>query len=217
MLQAIGPPSNQLLIALDKLHDAPKNANRMEPSRYEALRASIAKRGFLQPILVRACGSFYEIVDGHHRVRAVKELNAAPAEGYTPLNVLPATVMVWTEQEAAIEAIGMNRRRGELDLTEVGHVLHGLQDTGWADFTDLGFTNQQIDTLLSATATEDVAIPPMPMPEEEIELPTEPFVLEITFMSRSDYQKAKRGLKRAAGKGNDLSIGLLRLLSEEVK
>ena len=90
------------------LRDADENPNKMEPEQLSMLAEAIRRKGFLQPILVRRVEGQYEIIDGHHRTRAAREV------GLTEIPCLVATNC--SDEDAAALRIGMNRFRGELDL-----------------------------------------------------------------------------------------------------
>ena len=121
-------------------------------------------------------------------------------------------------------AISMNHHRGELDLTAVGRAFAELQAQGWEvpDMTVTGFSEAEVrDLLSSVTADVDAALPrDISVPEESFgdddDGPAaKPLVLEIPFANRDDLKAARRGLRRAAGKGKDLARGLLALLGHE--
>jgi len=201
-------------VPIDALKEAPENPNVMEPERYGLLVEAIRKEGFLQPVLAYPLGTpgEYRIVDGHHRVKAAREVGMVE---------VPAVIVADVEEAHAIAIrIGMNRLRGELDLTSVGRALKDLVGQGWQveDLTITGFNVGEVtDLLASVSQSVDAALPKdMEAPPADYDVEdsgdTKPYVLEIEFTSREEYQRAKKGLKRAAGKGNPLSDGLLRLL-----
>lgn len=195
---------------VNSLKEAPRNANRFDPARFELLKQAIRDKGFLQPVLTRPLeGNNYEIIDGHHRVRAAKELG---------LEKVPMVVVDADADEAAVLALGMNRLRGELNLGDVGDILASLSSViDPSELTYTGFSASEIDALVQATTAE---MPDDPLPQsmegaDDGPGADKPFIIEIEFADKKDYQKARRGLKRAAGKGNELAVGLMRLLGEE--
>jgi ParB-like chromosome segregation protein Spo0J len=200
-------------IALELLTENPDNPNRMEPEKLQALSQAIKRLGFLQPPLVRARPSDFLIVDGHHRVAAARlaEITSVPCV------LAPASM---TDAEAKAAMLGLNRLRGELDLALASGVVIDLAQAGWS-FDDLAVTGfsevelkdlldtgaQNVDDLLRGAAA-DVGQDDEPRVEK-------PFVLEVMFASREQYVSARKALKRAAGKGGDLSRGLLTVLGLE--
>lgn len=202
-------------VRLDMIDEAPDNPNVMEPETYARLVDAIRRFGFLQPVLLKEIldSDRFEIVDGHHRVRAARELE---------YEFVPAVVIDQEDDaHAMVEVlrVGMNKLRGELDLSGVGTILADLQQDGWSmdDLGLSGFSEGEIKDLID-TATRDVdedltgmtGVVPDPDPP-----PPRPFLIEILFASREEYQLARKGLRRAAGQGNELSVGLLRLLGEQ--
>jgi ParB-like chromosome segregation protein Spo0J len=209
------------------LGEAPGNPNSMTEPEFGLLKEAIRRAGFLQPILVRwepnpaatDGGGRHVVVDGHHRLRAVKEL-AAERGG---IAMVSCVVVEGPDAEwATAQRVAMNRLRGSLDLTAVGQSLQGLLEAGWevGDLTVTGFSEGEVaDLLRSVTHTAADMLPDdmvMPSPEPEDDAGgTTPFVLELAFANRDELKAARRGLKRMAGKGGDLATGLLKLLGEE--
>lgn len=224
MIEARLPPT--LLVPADN------NPNVMPQSDYGRLVAAIKKFGFLQPVLVRLeegvkvtpeelearvrLGEpLASVVDGAHRLRAAQEIG---------LTEIPCIVLEPGDtgfDSAEVLRVGMNRLRGELNLSEVGNILAELQQDGWTteDLSLTGFSEGEINDLID-TATRDTdddlsGMGNTPPPDDLDPPPPRPFLIEILFSSREEYQQARKGLRRAAGSGNELSVGLLRLLGEE--
>jgi ParB/RepB/Spo0J family partition protein len=219
-------------INIRNLRPADTNPNVMDGAHYKALVAGIKAEGFLQPILVReipdeeqgtappADAPEYEIVDGHHRVRAAEEAG---------MLVVPAVIAApgMSLAAARLQAIGMNKRRGELDLTEVGRAFADLHGEGWSveSLALTGFSENEVGDLLRSVSQDvdkalakDISVPAGSFDDDDAQEPTaKPFLLEILFTDRDEFKAAKRGLKRAAGKGKDLARGLLVLLGEDAK
>jgi hypothetical protein len=198
-------------VPLSAIDDATTNPNQMEPERFELLVASIRRLGFWQPILLRPPKEGrYETIDGHHRARAAREAGMTDV----PAVVVPSDV---SDADARALMLGMNRLRGELNLATVGDIMRDLVAGGWKapDLVVTGFNLEEISDLLNIggdgidTIMQDAAAtieePKSPMP----------VLLEIGFASKDDYQKCRRAIRRAAGKGGELSTGLLRILGEK--
>lgn len=195
-------------VPLSALRERDANPNHMEPEQFALLVEAIRRVGFLQPVLVRDSeDGTYEIVDGAHRARAAAEVGMVE---------VTAVVTDVDDNDASALQIGMNRMRGELDLGEVARQVASLSDAGWtvAELTLTGFSTEELDDLLKAARPEaaDLMDQSFSTPDTEEDKPLKPFLLELTFETKDDLQQAKRGLKRAAGKGRELSDGLLRLL-----
>jgi ParB-like chromosome segregation protein Spo0J len=198
-------------IALADLCEPKTNPNVMETRDAELLERAIRQVGFLQPILVRELPDGHrEIVDGVHRVRAAKKAGLA--------KVPCVVVSDFDDSLATAMQVGMNRMRGELDLSRVAQSLSSLANEGWSipDMALTGFGEDEIAALLKSTANlseEEImtgnAEPELEdAPKEELENTT----LEIEFVTKKEMQAAKRKLKKIAGKGNPLGNAIIQLL-----
>lgn len=186
------------------------NPNKMAPEKFELLVRNIEVNGFLEPIVVRAeKGGKYTILGGHHRYEAAKRIG---------LPKLLAVVVDLGDKELGA-TLALNHLHGELDLSAVGDVFREIMiDTGWdpAVLSDVtGFSSEDIAAMLDKTGTfTDGALGDMPAAEVGDAPPAKPFVLEITFSTKEEYMMVKKKLRKAAGKGADLSVGLLNVLGE---
>lgn len=201
-------------VSINDLEEDPNNPNKMGEEEIQQIVVNMKMEGFLEPILVMRnpspAGCAYKIVNGHHR-----KLAAARA-GY---KVIPAVVWEGTEEQRRALAISMNKLRGELDLSEVARIFDDLLQDGWSkqDLTMTGFSADEVSALLevaedSAADTEDILKGSASSDDEDAPKQDRPLVLELTFASSAELKQAKRGLRRAAGKGRELGEGLLRLL-----
>lgn len=192
------------------------NPNHMEDSQYRALVESIRVDGFLQPILVRPVdGGRYDLCDGHHRVRAAKELGLVAVSAVVKHDV--------DELRGAALGIGMNRRRGELDLAEVAREARKFVDAGWSMaemVLTTGFDQEEIEALLSTAQPDQddvlgggITGPTGGGSDDGADEMPGVFVLELTFTTKRDMMTARKALKKAAG-GAGLGDGLLALLGE---
>lgn len=124
-------------IPLDQIRPNPWNPNAMDERAFQRLVDNIRRRGFRQPLLVRPVFvevveggrrvrkgvlSHYEIVDGEHRFRALKELGAEAAPCYV---LEPET----SDTDAKIDTITMNRLRGQFVPAKLAELIHDLHRT----------------------------------------------------------------------------------------
>ena len=198
-------------MAPSRIDPNPNNPNRMEPERYAALVENIRRYGFLQPALIRVNPKDrkrFISCDGHHRVRAANEVGLAS---------IPVVVGQMTEAEANALQVSMNRLRGELDLSATALIFDSLKTAGWgaADLGALGFSLEEVGDLLSSLDSNPDVLPESFDAPDDDPAPAPSFVLELSFDSAQQMRVAKRALRRAAGKGEPLAHGLLRLLAEE--
>lgn len=202
-------------VPLSKLVEDPNNPNHMTEEEKAALDQIISTAGFVDPILVQPIDAgHYKIVDGHHRADAAQRLG---------MPTVPAVVWRGTDEEARkLLAIGLNKIRGQLNLGEVARILGELDQMSWkmSDLASMtGFTSDEIDSLLKAAqpqTEEDVlegAATSLDDSDADDES-TRQHVLELTFNSANDLQRAKRALKRAAN-GSDLGEGLLAIIASQ--
>jgi hypothetical protein len=200
-------------VKVSALRPAAENPNSIPEAKFKLLVKAIERVGFLQPVLVRPAVEIgaYEIIDGHHRVRAAQELG---------MESVPAVLVEKMDDATAIaERIGMNQLRGELDLTAVGRHMAELSQLGWSldDMTITGFSEAELGDLMrsvsqSVDAAMSMEMAPLP---DDYEVPAgkvKPVMLEIPFTDADDYIRAKQGLAKVAGDGGDLGAALLGLL-----
>lgn len=67
-------------IPIEKLIAHPDNPNRMSSGTFTKLVRNIERTGRYEPIIVRTKGTFYEIINGHHRVKALRQLGFETAD-----------------------------------------------------------------------------------------------------------------------------------------
>jgi ParB/RepB/Spo0J family partition protein len=67
-------------IAIDKLVAHPDNPNRMSKSNFAKLVRNIERTGRYEPLVVRPKGDCFQIINGHHRWRALQQLGYKTAE-----------------------------------------------------------------------------------------------------------------------------------------
>lgn len=187
------------------------NPNKMSDEQFAGLVELINLEGFLQPITVeKAKGDKLLIVDGHHRFWAMQKLGRKHM-----------LVVISAPKTSGVLGLGMNRLRGATDLGLAGEILRAaIVDEGMlaSDVSILsGFTEAELGDLITIQTgddDDDVLTAGLGDDDEEIDAPApKPFILEITFVSKGDLQRARKLLKKA-GKG-DLAAGVLNLLGVE--
>lgn len=192
----------------------PDNPNKMSPEDYRQLVTNIKAAGvMLQPILVQEGDDGFPIVDGNHRAKASEEAG---------LTHVLAVVWDGTEEMRRAMSVSFNKIRGELDLSAVQRIVTELAEAGWSttSLTATGYSEQEITDLLAVATDVDpdaVMEQPHALPTDDDDTPKQvrPLILELTFASKEALDKARRGLRRAAGKGRELGDGLLTLLEEQ--
>ena len=201
-----------VMVLVSKIVFAETNPNHMDDDEYRALKDGIAAGADMpDPLLVspNPDGTF-EVVDGEHRVRAVRDLY--PNEDVE----LPAVVRDWTAEQRAAWRVGLNGTRGALRLRVVRQVAEVFKSDPKL-LTVSGFTGARAHLLdppavkaldlgaRSGAAEVDDGDEPAPVSAR-------PFVLEVPFASRQVLQRVRRALKKAGGKDKDIARGLLNVL-----
>ena len=136
------------MIPIEKIEPNPHQA-RCELGNIEELQDSIRSKGILEPILVRARGSRFEIIAGERRYQASKNLG---------LKELPCIDMDVEDAEAMEIALIENLQRKDLDIFEEADGLQALADIH-------SYNHEQISGKLGkarSTVTEILAIARIP-------------------------------------------------------
>jgi hypothetical protein len=147
-----------VLLKVHHLNPAAYNPNRMSPDKYEALKASIRAEGFIDPIVVQRVGM--NIVGGHHRLRAIKEICI---EDCVEAPDVPCIVLDLDDDQAKRLNLKLNHIKGEPDVRLLGELLSDLfpiesraDDLFKQDVVMLGFDLDFATKLLA----DDPVIPP---------------------------------------------------------
>lgn len=105
-------------IPLAELRPHPANSNTMPAGRLDKLTAHLGRTGRYPPVIVRPSDGAYQILDGHHRVKALRKL------GHTA-----AQCEVWDvdDREALILLATLNRLEGGDDPRKRGALISTLR------------------------------------------------------------------------------------------
>jgi len=145
-------------IALDKLRPHPENANCMTNDVMRKLTDHLRESGRYPPIIVRPHPQHdgeYQILDGHHRVLALRELGHAHAN-----------CDVWDvdDAQATMLLLTLNRLHGEDDPAKRGKLVKQLAKE--IDIDELAKRlPDSTDRLHKLMALTDGAPPPAPPPK----------------------------------------------------
>jgi ParB/RepB/Spo0J family partition protein len=182
-------------LPIDRLDPHPLNSNVMPKALLDKLIGEIKRTGLYPPIIARPIGERYQILDGHHRIQALKQL------GHTEVH---ANVWAVDDEQAMLLLASLNRMRGEDDP----HKRAAL----------LGRLSQSMDVKqLAQRVPEDIgrvkrlleinAAPPSPKPPTAVdELP-----VCLTFFVLPNQRKAIE--QRLAEHGLSRESALLALLN----
>ncbi|MCP4262879.1 MAG: ParB N-terminal domain-containing protein [Planctomycetes bacterium] len=116
-------------ILLDKLIPHPDNPNRMSKGKFTKLLRNIERTGCYEPLVVRPCPQkpgCFQIINGHHRWHALKELGHKTAEA-----------VVWdiNDQDTDIMLATLNRLGGSDVLDKKLALLKRLNQSAFAGRT----------------------------------------------------------------------------------
>lgn len=106
-------------VPIEKLVDHPDNPNRMSKGNLAKLVRNIERTGWYEPLIVRPKGDTYEIINGRHRRRALREL------GYETVDVL-----IWDidDEQTDILLATLNRLGGSNVLEKRLSLLSRLNE-----------------------------------------------------------------------------------------
>lgn len=169
---------NQVIcIPIEKLVAHPDNPNRMSKRNFRRLIRNIGRTGRYEPLVVRRQGDYFQILNGHHRCQALRQL------GYEA-----ADAVVWDvdDAEADILLSTINRLGGsdvlEKKLALLYRINHNMHTHEMAKF--LPFTSSQIKKL------KNIRIPTVP---EKINVKS--FAVPMVFfLSGAQQQIIERAL-----------------------
>ena len=164
------------------------NPNELVGDLYEHLKHEVERVGFLQPVLVRKLAeNKYEIVDGAHRYRALKELGKTE---------VPCIVTEMDEKEAKVQVINMNRIKGELNPVKFAELLGDLETLYDKEnlVKLLAMSDKEIDAFKILAEMDDEFIPTASTGKEGFKT----FAFDIDEALVGDVEKALE----ATGKDN---------------
>ena len=132
------PQTSTAMLSIPLAHVSPSGANpRMTLDReaFKELKRSIFQNGLLQPIAVRVAGVNYEIVGGHRRFLAVREL-AHEHPDQERFSTIAALVVDLADTRVAAARLAENINRANLNPLEIAD--------GIADALESGMTEEEL-------------------------------------------------------------------------
>ncbi len=105
------------VVEIEKLKEAKINSNVVPENIYNKLKKDIKENGCIYPIVI---DKNYNIIDGHHRVKVLKEL------GYDKVNCI--VLDIENEKQSLLQAIKLNTERGEQNPKLLALILKELKD-----------------------------------------------------------------------------------------
>lgn len=143
------------LLDIDNIQPNPWNPNVQNEQQFKAEVESITHNGFLAPILVRAFDDHYQIIDGEHRLKALKEIIEKKIEGKRNVpdlvksRQIPSIVIDVDDANAKKLTIIMNETRGRADFAKLGALLTEIKVELPDEITiGLPYTETQLNELM---------------------------------------------------------------------
>ena len=166
------PQQRILSLPLCKLYSHPDNANRMSKAKFNKLVKHLECSGQYEPLVVRRHPSkpnAYQILNGHHRLRALKQLEHLRAD---------CVVFDADDEQARIYLLNLNRLCGRDNVYKKAKLIEQL----CRSHSSHDLARQLID---SKTAIEklNALSQNQPLPKAEKE---KPFLLPMTFFVTED-------------------------------
>ncbi len=160
-------------ILIDKLIAHPANPNRMSGTTFNKLIGHIERTGNYEPVVVRPCQQrpgCYEIINGHHRVKALKKLGDKGCD-----------CVVWQVDDAeTLVLLGtLNRLSGHDVLEKKAQLIKSLSER---------FSTKDLGRLLPETKTAIERLKNLHMPARPMAGEHEAFLNPLVFFL-TDEQK----------------------------
>jgi len=168
-------------IAIERLNAHPDNPNRMSKVTFAKLVRNIERTGRYEPIVVRQKDDAYQIINGHHRVKALQQL------GYKT-----ADCLIWDvdDHEADILLATLNRLAGSDELEKKLALLKRLNEQMHA---------RELAQLLPQTAKQIERLNNLKLPTAPAEIKQGSFLNPMTFfVNNSQYETIRQAMSLAA-------------------
>lgn len=168
-------------VAISSIVENSWNPNRVPDEMMRALEESIVEYGFVQPLVVRPKGEAFEVIDGAHRLRALKKIGFREIE---------CVIVDDTDEDAKMRTVLMDRLRGSFDHEKLAELVASLEADEESIRRSLAYSEEQfeeIKSLLDSGGPEEFEVP-----EEEL------YELMDFYLPPGDADTVRAAL-RAAG------------------
>ncbi len=164
--------TNQITtIPIEKLTAHPGNPNRMSKRNFVRLVRNIERTGRYEPLVVRRQGDGFQIINGHHRCRALREL------GYKS-----ADAVIWdvNDAEADILLSTLNRLGGS-DVLE--------RKVALLDRLNRNMHTREVAKLLPFTRSQIERLKNLKVPSAPAKINVKSFAMPMVFFLSDAQQK----------------------------
>ena len=192
--------TNQIqTIKIVKLFAHPDNPNRMSRDTFSKLVRNIERTGRYEPIVVRPKGDVFEIINGHHRVKALKALNHKSAD-----------CLIWDvdDKEADILLATLNRLSGSDELARKIALLRRLNEQ---------MKTRELGRLLPQTAKQIERLTNLKLPTVPTKIDTSCFLHPMTFFVTKKQQKIIQQALSLAVNGQKEKLALSKVEGTKAK
>lgn len=158
-------------IQINKLIDHPNSPNRMSKRNFTRLVRNIEWTGRYEPLVVRRHGDSFQIINGHHRCRALKQL------GYEAVDAI-----VWEvdDAEADILLCSLNRLKGSDVLDKKLSLL---------DRINRGMSAREMAKLLTYTRSQIEKLKSIKVPSAPAKVDVKSFAVPMVFFLNAEQQR----------------------------
>jgi len=162
-------------IALDRLVTHPDNPNRMSKGNFAKLLRNMERTALYEPLIVRPCPrrpGFFQIINGHHRFRALQQLGHKTAD-----------VVVWDVDDHQVDVLlaTLNRLGGSDDLSKKLKLLRRLNKR---------FNARELAKLLPQTAVQIERLAGLHLPRAPAKLSAEDMFYPLVFFVNDEQRLA---------------------------
>lgn len=127
------PVDNVLWVKADRVRANDYNPNKVAPPEMKLLTLSIRADGLTQPVVTMAEDEGYQVIDGFHRNRVIKEAKDVheSTHGYEPIVRIKQDRTGQADRMAS--TIRHNRARGKHGVMPMSDIVAALVQLGWND------------------------------------------------------------------------------------
>jgi hypothetical protein len=147
------------MIPIELIDNNAYNPNEMTDAMFDALAENIDDIGMVQPALVRPVKDRYEVVDGEHRVEAMR------IQDYEEMPCVVINPKYVDEIKARFITMRMNNIKGKLNKEKFRNIVEEVLETGDYEFDSLagefGFVDESEFEALWNSARESIDDPDM--------------------------------------------------------
>ncbi|MDD5489303.1 MAG: ParB/RepB/Spo0J family partition protein [Candidatus Moranbacteria bacterium] len=188
------------MVPIDSIKPSPfENANELSEELFESLKQDIKEHGLVGESLIVNPKNM-TLINGHHRLRAMKELGyaEAPCVFYEPAD----------ETEHKLLSIAWNRKRGTFNEQKLHNLIKSIHDSGKYGLEELaerlGFNSSEIREKLEAIQIDENLIKKLEMDAAEQEK-TLPALLSFS-VSKEDLEIIEEALELTSEKSRGKAL-----------